>query len=93
MYHNSVVKAREAVLMEDLFRMRESLDKFFADKGEYPPSLGALVESRYIRALPVDPFTESADTWQSDPDDDGGVFDVHSGSDLTGRNGVPYSEW
>ena len=94
MYQSSVTKAREAALQENLFQMRTAIDKFYADQGEYPPSLTGLVEKKYIRAVPVDPFTGSMDTWAEVPPEEGtGVFDIRSGSDLVGRNGVPYSEW
>src|SRR3990172_12573135 len=62
MYQSSVTKAREAALQENLFQMRTAIDKFYADQGEYPPSLTGLVEKKYIRAVPVDPFTGSMDT-------------------------------
>ena len=70
-YSTSVTRAKEAVLRENLFRMRDSIDQFYADKGTYPPDLPSLVTSGYLRQIPKDPFTESADTWQvvmSEPD-------------------------
>ena len=93
-YHTSLIKARETVLRQDLFTMREVLDQHRADQGKYPPSLGALVASGYLRMLPKDPFTNSADTWQeiSEPTE-GGIFDVYSGSDLVGTNGTAYNQW
>ena len=93
MYQNSVTRAKEAALLEDLYSMREALDQHFADKGEYPQALGDLVGGKYIRAVPVDPFTGSRDTWVFVYADDGGIFDVHSGSDGTGRGGDPYSSY
>ncbi len=96
MYQHSVIRAKEAVLKEDLFQMREAIDQYYADHGEFPPTLSTLVEKRYLRTIPVDPFTDSSETWIEVPPDDpelGGVFDVHSGSDLIGLNGVPYNEW
>jgi general secretion pathway protein G len=93
-YQRSVVKAREAVLMRDLFTIRDLLDQHRADKGKYPDSLSDLVKAGYLRAIPVDPFTGSTSTWQEIYEvTEGGVFDVHSGSDLVGTNGVPYNEW
>jgi len=93
----SVIKAREAALKEDLFVLRDQLDKYHADNGAYPPSLQDLVGKEYVRALPTDPFTESADTWIEDYDTgatgDSGVRDVHSGSDRVALNGSPYNEW
>lgn len=93
-YQASLVKARETVLRQDLFTIREVLDQHRADQGKYPASLGALVVAGYLRTLPKDPFTNSTDTWQeiSDPKE-GGVFDVFSGSDLVGTNGTAYNQW
>lgn len=93
-YQQSVVKAREAVLMRDLFTIRDLLDQHRADKGKYPDSLNDLVKVGYLRALPMDPFTRSTSTWQEIYETtEGGVFDIHSGSDLIGTNGVPYNQW
>ncbi|MBH0193253.1 MAG: prepilin-type N-terminal cleavage/methylation domain-containing protein [Nitrospira sp.] len=93
-YHTSLIKARETVLRQDLFTMREVLDQHRADQGKYPSSLGALVAAGYLRMVPKDPFTNSTNTWQeiSDPTE-GGVFDVYSGSDLVGTNGTAYNQW
>lgn len=93
-YQTSLMKAKETVLRQDLFTIREVLDQHRADQGKYPPSLGALVAAGYLRKLPKDPFTNSADTWQeiSEPTE-GGVFDVYSGSDLVGTNGTAYNQW
>jgi general secretion pathway protein G len=93
-YRQSIVKAREAVLKQDLFTMRDLLDQYRADKGKYPPSLTDLVTATYLRAVPVDPFTQSSSTWQEIKDEtDGGVFDVHSGADSIASNGTPYNQW
>ena len=93
-FRQSVVKAREAVLMRDLFTVRDLLDQHRGDKGRYPASLKDLVASGYLRAVPQDPFTRSSTTWQEIYETtEGGVFDVHSGSDLVGANGVPYNQW
>ena len=99
-YSLSVNRAKEAVLLENLFRMRDSIDQYYADKGTYPPDISALVSSGYLRAIPKDPFTESADTWQvvmSEPDPANpnaapGVYDVKSGAEGTSISGVPYAE-
>jgi general secretion pathway protein G len=93
-YQSSLVKARETVLRQDLFTLRELLDQHRADKGKYPPSLDGLVAAGYLRALPRDPFTNSTTTWQeiTEPTE-GGIFDVYSGSDLIGTNGTPYNKW
>ena len=100
-YTNAVTRAQEAVLKEDLFRMRDAIDQFYADKGKYPASLEELVEGRYLRGIPEDPFTQSRDTWQpvlSEPDPgnpslEAGITDVKSGSDRVSLGGQPYAEW
>jgi len=100
-YQRNLIKAREAVLMEDLYQMRRAIDAYFADHVSYPESLDDLVASKYIRDLPRDPFTQSSDTWEEIPPTpsiegemaEGGLEDVHSGSDLVGLNGVPYRDW
>lgn len=94
-------KAKEAVLKEDLFVLRDVIDQYFADKGSYPASLQTLVDEGYIRKVPVDPFTESDQTWveeeanfaDADSDSGGGVNDVRSGSTGTAMDGSSYSEW
>lgn len=93
-YQSSLIKARETVLRQDLFTLRELLDHHRADKGKYPPSLDGLVTAGYLRALPKDPFTNSPGSWQQiiEPTE-GGIFDVYSGSDLVGTNGTPYNQW
>lgn len=93
-YQNSVVKAREAVLRQDLFTLRDVLDQHRADQGKYPPSLQTLVSAGYLRAIPKDPFTQSETTWQEMTDAvEGGVIDVFSGSEFVGTNGTPYNRW
>ncbi len=100
-YQRSLIKAREAVLLEDLYQMRRAIDTYFADQARYPDSLEQLVESRYLRGIPRDPMTESESTWEiRSPEPslagelaEGLVFDVRSGSELVGLNGVPYNEW
>src|SRR5262245_49961839 len=100
-YGNSVQRAKEATLKEDLFRMRDAIDQFYADKNKYPGSLDDLVSEKYLRAVPVDPFTTTAETWQttlSDPDpsnpsQETGISNVKSGSDQTGLDGTRYADW
>jgi general secretion pathway protein G len=93
-YQQSVVKAREAVLRQDLFTLRDVLDQHRADQGKYPPSLQALVSAGYLRTIPKDPFTQSETTWQEMSDAvEGGVIDVFSGSEFVGTNGTPYNRW
>jgi general secretion pathway protein G len=100
-YRNAVTRAQEAVLKEDLFRMRDAIDQYYADKGGYPADLQTLVTDGYLRSIPEDPFTQSAETWQvvqAEPDANNssiepGVFDVKSGSDKVATDGKPYAEW
>ncbi len=101
LYVNSIQRSKEAVLKSDLFRMRDAIDQYYADKNKYPPSLEALVSEKYLRAVPVDPITNSAETWQttmSDPEQgnamaESGIFDVKSGADTTAIDGTRYSDW
>jgi general secretion pathway protein G len=64
-YKNSVIYSKQAVLKDDLFKLNEAIDQYYADKGQYPSSLESLVTDGYIRAIPVDPFTNSASSWQT----------------------------
>ena len=100
-YRNSRVYASESVLKTDLFRMRDAIDQYYADKGQYPSTLDALVSEGYLRKLPDDPFTKSSTTWQAvpaepdpnNPTSEAGVYDVKSGSDGTALDGTKYSDW
>ncbi len=101
-YQNSIIKAKEAVLSENLWVMREQISLYFADKGRYPLDLQQLVEDRYLSAVPVDPITDSADTWitessiptEQDLSTEPGISNVRSGapgnSPIDGRS---YSEF
>src|SRR5258706_12451382 len=90
-YRNSVTYSREATLKEDLFRMRDAIDQYYADKGQYPSTLDALVSDGYMRKVPEDPFTKSNTSWQTvpaepdpnNPTAEAGVYDIKSGSDAT----------
>jgi len=100
-YGNSVTRAKEATLKEDLFRLRDAIDQYYADKNKYPASIETLVSEKYIRAVPVDPFTGTAESWQgtvSEPDPgnpslESGISDVKSGSEQTGLDGTRYADW
>ena len=100
-YQNSVTHSKEAVLKEDLFRLRDAIDQYYADKGQYPTSLDALVSEHYLRTIPDDPFTKSNSTWQTvpaepdpnNPTAEPGVYDVKSGSDGTALDGNKYADW
>src|SRR5262245_63490166 len=89
-YFHSVNRAREAVLRQDLATMRDAIDKHFADNGRYPSALEELVQRKYLRALPRDPITDSAETWvvvAPAGETQAGVFDVKSGAEGTGSDG------
>lgn len=102
---NSPQKAREAALREDLFTFRSCIDQYRGDKGKYPADLQVLVAEGYMRKLPVDPMTKSADTWIVDKEEISedeasseepltpGIIDVHSGSKAKALDGTLYSEW
>jgi general secretion pathway protein G len=95
-YFNSIDKAKESVLRQDLGVMRNAIDQFYSDFGKYPIDLAELVDKRYLRSIPKDPFTESDKTWIEIPpknETESGVYDVQSG--YTGRalDGSYYQEW
>lgn len=95
-YFNSVSKAEEAVLKENLLLMRDALDKYQADTGRYPDSLEDLVSKKYLRSMPFDPVAKSSETWIVVPPEDvtqGSVFDVKSGASGTARDGTAYGDW
>lgn len=98
-YQKTIMHTREAVLRDDLFKLRSLLDQYAADKGKLPQSLDDLVAEGYLRDLPVDPFTGQKD-WTPEMGDDPnstsgeqGVIDVHSASTDVSSEGTPYSEW
>ncbi|MER3425476.1 MAG: general secretion pathway protein GspG [Nitrospiraceae bacterium] len=93
-FTQSVVKAREAALKQNLFVVRDVIDQYRADNGTYPDSLADLVSAGYLKRIPLDPITKSNETWQEIADEEeGGIFDVRSGSDLLSRDGTPYNQW
>jgi general secretion pathway protein G len=100
-YRNSITRTEEAVLKENLFRLRDAMDQFYADKNKWPADLTELVSEGYIREVPVDSMTKSKDTWQTEnaepdpnnPSASGGIDNVHSGSERTALDGTRYSEW
>jgi general secretion pathway protein G len=100
-YRNSIRRSEEAVLKTNLFRMRDGIDQYFADKGKYPASLDSLVSDGYMRSIPEDPITKSRDTWQTvpaepdpnNPSSDPGIYDVKSGAQGPSLDGSNYSEW
>jgi general secretion pathway protein G len=101
-YQRNIVKAKEAVLKENLFTMRTQISLYFADKGKYPTDLNALVDDSYLRSVPVDPITESAETWLTESADldqdadislEGGIADVFSGAPGQALDGTSFREW
>jgi general secretion pathway protein G len=102
-YKYATKRARESVLKENLFQMRKLIDQYYADKGKYPYSLQALVDEKYMRAIPIDPITGSSETWVEIPEIlseedlilavEPGIADVLSGSDMKSLDGTLYSTW
>jgi len=100
-YKNSVNSTKEAVLHTDLYRMRDAIDQYYADKNKYPASLDVLVSDGYMRKIPEDPMTKSADTWQtvpaepdpSNPSAEPGIYDVKSGAPGTALDGRSFSDF
>jgi general secretion pathway protein G len=103
-YNRAVTSAKEAALKENLFILRDRIDQYYADNAKYPGSLNELVEKPYLRSIPKDPITGSAETWTTVPAPEdqgqpggggggGGIFDVKSGSDKIALDGTRYSEW
>ena len=95
-YFGSVDRSRETILRQDLVTMREALDKYYGDTGQYPDQLEDLTAKKYLRAIPRDPITESDTTWVVIPPTNGvkgAVYDVKSGATGNGLDGTAYSEW
>ena len=98
---NAVTLSREATLKEDLFRMRDAIDQYYADKGKYPADLQALVTDQYMREVPIDPISRSRDSWQTipaepdpnNPSAEPGIFNVKSGAEGTSLQGQAYAEF
>jgi len=100
-YTTNIRHAREAVLKEDLHILRQAIDSYTVDKAKAPQSLDDLVQSGYIKVMPIDPFTHRSDTWIPAQEDtlasldqtESGIDDVHSGAQETGIDGTSYSTW
>jgi general secretion pathway protein G len=100
-YNRSIIRAREAVLKQDLYTMRTAISMYTEDKQKAPQSLDDLVQAGYMKLIPTDPFTNSKDTWQVDQEDammsvdqtQPGISDVHSGSSQSSLDGTTYSSW
>lgn len=100
-YQRAIVKAKEAVLKDNLFFMRDAIDQYYLDKGKYPQSLNQLVDENYLRSIPVDPITEQRD-WRlvyeeydefEEPDFEPGIRDVKSRSRQRSTERTRYSSW
>ena len=95
-YFRSLQHARETVLKQDLWILREAIDKYYADLNQYPEKLPDLVDKHYVRSVPVDPFTRLADTWTvvaSEDPDHPGIRDIQSGAPDVALNGTPVASW
>jgi general secretion pathway protein G len=100
-YRTAVIRAREAVLRDNLFTMRQVIDEYTLDKQKAPQSLDDLVSAGYLREVPRDPFTGNNTTWQTVMEDSlqavdqtaPGIIDVKSGSEKTSLEGTPYNTW
>ncbi len=103
-YKTAVLKSREAVLKENLFIIRKTINEFYIDKKRYPRSLNELVEEGYLKSIPIDPITKSNETWvliREEPEEgidylyeeELGIVDVKSGSKGKALDGSNYSDW
>lgn len=95
-YFGSVDRSRESILRQDLATMREALDKYYGDTGQYPDALEDLTKKKYLRSIPRDPITDSDTTWviiAPTNDAKGAVYDVKSGASGNGADGTAYADW
>ena len=100
-YQKALIRSKESVLKNNLFTLRQVIDEYTYDKQKAPQTLQDLVSEGYLRQIPIDPMTNSADTWKPIMEDaqssvsqnEPGLFDIRSGSDKTSLEGTPYSEW
>ena len=95
-YFGSVDRSRESILRQDLATMREALDKYYGDTGQYPDALEELTKKKYLRSIPRDPITDSDTTWviiAPTNDTKGAVYDVKSGAPGNGADGTAYADW
>ena len=95
-YFNKIDASKEVVLRDNLRTVRDVIDKFYGDNGRFPDTLEELVSRKYLRALPIDPMTDSPTTWQLVPVPEGYkgmVYDIHSGAAGTAQDGRKYADW
>ena len=100
-YVQSIKRAKEAVLKEDLHTMRVAIDQYTVDKEKAPQSLEDLVQAGYLKVVPIDPMTSRNDTWMTSESDtltdinetQGGIDDVKSGAQALAMDGTSYNTW
>ncbi len=96
-YFETVSRSRETTLKHDLIIVRDAIDKYYSDTGNYPDSLQDLVQRKYLRTLPEDPITQRTDTWTfvapTDISVKGSIYDIHSGAEGNAEDGSLYAEW
>jgi general secretion pathway protein G len=100
-YNQSILRARESVLRQDLFQLRSLISQYTLDKQKAPQSLDDLVQAGYIKQIPFDPMTGSNSSWTVDQEDslmsvdqqDPGISDVHSGAETISSDGTAYNTW
>jgi general secretion pathway protein G len=100
-YQKSIVRAKESVLRNNLFTLRNMIDEYTIDKQKAPETLQDLVSGGYLRQIPQDPITGSDQTWKiimeeasiNGSNNPPGIFDVRSGSDKTALDGTQYADW
>jgi len=99
-YNRAILRAKEATLRQDLFTLRDVVQQFTLDKQKAPQTLDDVKQAGYIRDIPIDPFTGEAN-WTLDMEDallavdqqEPGIWDIHSSSNLTASDGTAYSSW
>ncbi|MBC3879955.1 type II secretion system protein [Undibacterium sp. LX40W] len=95
-YFSNIDKTKEAVLREDLYILRDAIDKFYADKNKYPEQLADLVTEKYLRSIPVDPYTRSSNSWVVLPPEDGSlgaIANVRSAAPNKAIDGTWFKDW
>jgi general secretion pathway protein G len=99
-YNRAILRAKEATLRQDLFTLRDVIQQYTLDKQKAPQTLDDIKQAGYIREIPLDPFTGEAN-WTLDMEDallavdqqEPGIWDVHSSSNLSSMDGTAYSSW
>jgi general secretion pathway protein G len=101
LYQKSLLRTKESLLKNNLFTLRTVIDEYTYDKQKAPQTLDDLVNDGYLRAVPLDPITNSSQSWRLVMEDAvtsvdqtmPGIYDVRSGSDQKSLEGTPYAEW